>query len=82
MDWPALLRRFVEREHWHPDDVADRLTVPRLWLIYGLARSAPKTVGWAAAVEAVNRKRMARGLPPVPPPRPAPRRAGRNRKAV
>lgn len=77
MNWPAILRRFADQEHWHPADVRDRLTVPQLWLVYNLAPVARKAVGWAAAVEAANRKRLAMGLPPLPPPRQQRRRPAR-----
>lgn len=61
----------------------DEVTVPQLWLMHGLGGVAKKAVGWAAAIELANRKRLALGLPPVPappsPPQPR-RRAVRGRK--
>jgi len=47
--------------------------------MHGLTAGPKKLVGWAAAVELANRKRIARGLPPVPPPARKPR-TGRPRR--
>lgn len=67
--WQKLYYGAAEKYHWTPATVRDDLTIPDLVALKMLGaptRAVPSgPAGPATIVDAINRKRAAKGLPPI-----------------
>ena len=66
LDWPAILRKFAELYHWHPNTVLDETPCCRLWPFL-FPNGVRRPYDPERVKNEINRRRAAKGLPPMKP---------------